>query len=421
MANLLVKLALLTLLVQSFVVSNVIKGLVPSYVFILLQLIKDSFAIFVRRLQVNVFPAVMIFLLGFAAYQLIGQACNALFPPSFADLPMRVLVSPEGPSQGLFRMSLFTQSMYLLTSVIFFLYIYNYLKIPQEADKIMRWTRTGVILYVAYGFVEFFGYLITGGSIDIISNRITGVDSHYGTFQTIQLGGVTIERMKSLAGEPSMFAFSVVPFFILAYYKKERIAWLLLIAALLSTSTTALLGLVIFLLIEGVLFKRFIKTALAAAVGITALILLFPDAVQALYTATVTKLALQDASGIDRFENFSSALTLFGNTDFLHKLFGHGFGYIRSTDGFSTLLVNTGMVGFLAYSAFFLYPLFRLRYDSDYRRGLLAATIVLYVTIMVSVPEFYYLHVWFFAALVWWEYTRRQNRPVASGEYTGAG
>ncbi|MDD4050943.1 MAG: hypothetical protein PHR28_03445, partial [candidate division Zixibacteria bacterium] len=75
MANLLVKLALLTLLVQSFVVSNVIKGLVPSYVFILLQLVKDSFAVFARRLQVNVFPAVMIFLLGFVAYQLVGQIC----------------------------------------------------------------------------------------------------------------------------------------------------------------------------------------------------------------------------------------------------------------------------------------------------------------------------------------------------------
>ncbi len=421
MKNLLVKLALLTLLVQSFVVSNVIKGLVPSYVFILLQLVKDSFAIFVRRLQVNVFPAVMIFLLGFVAYQLVGQACNALFPPSFADLPARVLVSPESPSQGLFRMSLFTQSMYLLTSVIFFLYIYNYLKIPREADKIMRWARTGVILYVAYGFVEFFGYLITGGSIDIFSNRITGVDSHYGTFQTIQLGGVAIERMKSLAGEPSMFAFSVVPFFILAYYRRERVAWLLLIAALLSTSTTALLGLALFLIIEAVLFKRFFKTAAAVAVGLTALILLFPQAVQALYTATVTKLTLQTASGIDRYENFSSALALFGDTDFLHKLFGHGFGYIRSTDGFSTLLVNTGAFGLLAYTTFFLYPLFRLRYDSDYHRGLLAATIVLYITIMVSVPEFYYLHVWFFAALVWREYISPQNRPMTTGAYIGAG
>jgi hypothetical protein len=420
MTHLLAKLALLTMLVQSFVVANVIKGLVPSYVFILLQLIKDSFAVFVRRLPVNVFPAVMTFLLGFAAYQMIGQLGNALFPPSFAALPARVLVSTEDPSQGLFRMSLFTQSMYLLTSVIFFLYIYKLLKLPLEADRIMRWAQTGVLLYVAYGFVEFFGFLLTGGSIDIISNRITGIDSHYGTFQTIRLGGVTIERMKSLAGEPSMFAFSVIPFFILAYYRRRKIAWLLLAAAVLSTSTTALLGLVLFLIIEGVWFKRFFKTAAVVAVGVTAVLVIFPQAIQAWYAATAAKLTLQTASGIDRFENFSSALTLFGNTDFLHRLFGHGFGYIRSTDGFSTLLANTGVVGFLAYSAFFLFPLFRLRYDSGYHRGLLAATVVLYVTIMVSVPEFYYLHVWFFAALVWREYMDRAESPAA-GAYTGAG
>jgi hypothetical protein len=420
MMYLLAILALATMLVQSFVVANVIKGLVPSYVFILLQLVKDLFIVFVRRLPVNVFPAMLVFLLGFCAYQLLGQLANALFPPSFAALPIRVLVSPEDPSQGMFRQSLFTQSMYLLTSVVFFLYVVKLLNIRLEADRIMRWVWTGVVLYVAYGFVEFLGFLFTGGSIDIISNRITGVDSHYGTFQTIQLGGVTIERMKSLAGEPSMFAFSVVPFFILAWHQRKKIAWLLLAAAVLSASTTALLGLALFVIIQGVLFKRFFKTAIAVAAAVAALLILFPQAVEAFYTATVVKLTLQTASGIDRFENFSSALAMFRDTDILHQLFGHGFGYIRSTDGFSTLLVNTGAFGFLAYSAFFLYPLFRLRYDTDYRRGLFAATVVLYAIIMVSVPEFYYLHVWFFAALLWREYLDRRERR-AIGTYAGAG
>jgi len=420
MTHLLVKLAGATMLVQSFVVANVIKGLVPSYIFILLQLVRDAFFVFVRRLPVNIFPALVTFLLGFAAYQALGQLANALFPPSFAALPIRVLVSPEDPSQGMFRMSLFTQSLYLLTSVVFFLYAVKLLNLRLEADRIMRWVWTGVILYVAYGFIEFFGFLVTGGSIDIISNRITGVDSHYGTFQTIQLGGVTIERMKSLAGEPSMFAFSVLPFFILAWQQRKKMAWLLLIAAVLSASTTALLGLAIFVIIQGVLFKRFFKTAIVVTAAVAALLILFPQAVEAFYNATVIKLTLQTASGIDRFENFSSALALFRDTDLLHQLFGHGFGYIRSTDGFSTLLVNTGAVGFLAYSAFFLYPLFRLRYDTEYRRGLFAATIALYAIIMVSVPEFYYLHLWLFAALVWREYLdRRPQRAI--GGYAGAG
>lgn len=404
MAYLFLIAALLTMLIQSFVVSTLIKGLVLSYVFMLLQLGKDSFAIFLRRLEVNVFPALLIFTLGFAAWQLLGQFGNALFPPSFVQLPARVLVSPEDPAQSLFRLSLLTQSLYLFTSVIFFLYLVNYLRLPGHVERILRLARLGVILFVAYGFLEFAGFLLAGRSLDFISNRITGVDSHFGTFQTISLGGVTIERMKSLAGEPSMFAFSVVPFFILAYYLKDRIRWLYLTAALLSTSTTALLGLALFGAIEAVAFRRFFKVALGVAVIFLIIVIAFPQAVGGFYDVTLKKLSLQDASGIDRYDNFSASVSFFLGADVWHQLFGHGFGYIRSTDGFSTLLVNTGAIGFLVFVFFFLYPVCRFRYDTPYRRGLASANIVIFVLIMISVPEFYYFHVWFFAALSWHEY-----------------
>jgi len=409
MPYLLLVAALLTMLIQSFVVSTIVKGLILSYVFILVQALVDLFRLPLRKATINIYPGLMLFVIGFVAYQALAQLLNVIYLPSFAELPMRVLVSPENPDVAVMRASLFTQSAYLITCVAFFLYVYKYIASGGAPERVIRIARIGVLAYVLYGFVEFTGFLITGGSVDFISNRITGVDSHYGTFQTITVGGFVIERMKSLAGEPSMFAFSIVPFVIFFYYLKDRIYLLLLVAALLSTSTTAILGLALFGLIEAVVFRRFFRVAGVAAAIVAIVVLVDPTIITSLADYTVTKLSLQNSSGIDRFDNLTSSLSLFAGSDFFHLLFGYGFGYIRSTDGFSTLLVNTGLFGLLMYGAFSLYPLLKLTYDSGYRKALLVSNVVLLILVMVSVPEFYYFHVWFLAALSWYEYLHRPN------------
>jgi len=114
-------------------------------------------------------------------------------------------------------------------------------------------------------------------------------------------------------------------------------------------------------------------------------------------------------SGINRFENLYNSLAFFFNSDVSHFLFGYGFGYIRSVDGFSTLLVNIGLVGFLAYTAFFTYPLTKLKYDSDYKKGLLVSNIVLMMMTYISVTEFYCFHIWFLAALTWYEFLKERS------------
>jgi hypothetical protein len=84
----------------------------------------------------------------------------------------------------------------------------------------------------------------------------------------------------------------------------------------------------------------------------------------------------------------------------LNQIFGIGFGYIRSTDLFSTLLVNTGVVGTVFISTLMLYPAFRLDWDP---RGMAlrqccAAT---WTMMMVSVPEFAYLAPWTLVAMAY--------------------
>ena len=127
-----------------------------------------------------------------------------------------------------------------------------------------------------------------------------------------------------------------------------------------------------------------------------------------LYDYTVSKLALADISSIDRFAKFTSHFDFFINSDLFHILLGYGFGYMHSPDGLSTLLVNTGLIGTCAFTMFFLYPVFKIPRNTDYRIGLFSALIISVILVLISVSEFYYIHMWFLGALAWHEYGKEQ-------------
>jgi hypothetical protein len=118
---------------------------------------------------------------------------------------------------------------------------------------------------------------------------------------------------------------------------------------------------------------------------------------------------LENDSGATRSALFANSMNIFGNSNIVHQLFGHGFGYIRSTDGLATLLVNVGIIGTIAYLVFTLYPFFRMPCNTEYRKALLLGSIVTIVTSFVSVSEFYFLHTWFFTALAWHEFYREKH------------
>ncbi|MEW6049515.1 MAG: hypothetical protein AB1644_00380 [Candidatus Zixiibacteriota bacterium] len=407
-------LSLLTMLVQSVVVATAIKGLLIPYLLILMQAAKGFILSVIERPRVQVVAPFVCFVAGFTVYVGISQLLNLAYAPRLDNL---VLVSLENANVTLLRSSLFTQGLYLTTCVLFFLYTLGYLKTVETTQPVMKLVRAGLVFFVAFGFYEFIGYLLTGGNVDFISNRITGDERTYSTFQTFDLAGLTIPRMKSLAGEASMFAFSVVPFVALFYFLRDRFWIVLLTAAVLSTSTTAYIGLFCLALFESLLARRLGKLLLGAMGLMATLWLVFPNTVASLVDFAMEKFRLEHMSGIDRMSNFQHAWQFFANSDILHMMFGYGFGYIRSTDGFTTLLVNVGVVGLIAFLWFLVYPVVRLGAQTPYHRGLLAATAVSVVMIMISVPEFYYLHVWLLAALAWFEYHKlstvsRANRPM---------
>lgn len=405
--DLLLKIAIFTMFIHTFVISTIIKGLTIYSVVTILKFLKDSL------LKSTHLRALSYFLAIFVCFQLLSQLFNLWFQPEFWDIPFKLMVSLEDPSVYLFRKSLFTQSMYLITCVIFFLFTMEYLNKKNGIETLLRITWWGIFLYVAYGFYEFVGFLLTGENVDFISNRIVKVDKLFASFQILHLGGITIQRMDSLAAEPSMFAYSLIPFTILFYYLKNRIYILLIIALLLSTSTTAIVGIVLFILIDSIFFRKSLELSISIVLIISVVQIMFKDVLLEFWNFFFGKLTMTEGTGVlsslERISFFKSSFNYFLKSDIFHQLFGYGFGYIRSTDTFSTLLVNVGLIGAVAYILFIIYPFFKIPLNSDYRRGLFISSIVLLIITLISVTELYFYHIWFLAALSWYEYLKFKN------------
>jgi len=103
---------------------------------------------------------------------------------------------------------------------------------------------------------EWLYFLVFGESGDFLSNRTYSGgdlfgDVHTGSwFHTIHLGPLTVQRLKSLAGEPSMYAFAILPFWIYALHTHRTFTHVLLFMTLLLTSTTALLGIFVYFFVR---------------------------------------------------------------------------------------------------------------------------------------------------------------------------
>jgi hypothetical protein len=214
-----------------------------------------------------------------------------------------------------------------------------------------------------------------------------------------------------------MYALTVLPFWIYCIHTHRRWLGLLLLATLLLTaSTTALLGIVLYVAYRLLRFGPGDRVAVAGALalGAGALAILAGNefASDAFKKIVLSKLSLESFSGSVRLANFQASIDAFSGAPLLTQLFGFGFGYARSADMLSTILINLGAVGLAATVAVFFYPVVALR--GGYREeGLRAAQIVLFVTLMVSVPEFSYLSIWLFLGMAYRQLDLQRERRRA--------
>jgi hypothetical protein len=267
---------------------------------------------------------------------------------------------------------------------------------------------------------------MTGRAGDFISNRPFGTEfrNNDGTsadgsvtgsaFQLIDVGGFTMQRLKSLTGEPSMYALSMFPFWVYfnATSKRRLPVWIIGTSLLMSTSSTAFIGYVVYQLIR---IRKIGSIHPIKAMGGTLLLLvvayLARDYIADLFQQLVLdKLDGHNVSGVERSGLFRASMDMWTEGSLANQLFGVGFGYIRSTDLFSTLLVNTGIVGTILVSTLILYPAFKLDWSAE-GMALRQCCVTTWVMMMISVPEFSYLAPWTFIAIA---YARLRTIKIAA-------
>ncbi|WP_244816806.1 hypothetical protein [Caballeronia sp. Lep1P3] len=329
--------------------------------------------------------------------------------PFDVDFSKIQLVDDKDPVTFIMRKSMFTQSIYVAAVVLYAGYVYYYYKPRWD-----QWLLAAVTLFAIYGMYEVVYYVLTGSPGDFISNRAFGDQFGRGivrsdgtvngsSFQVMSVGGMSIQRLKALTGEPSMYAMSIFPFWVYfnATSRLRWPVWIIGVSLIMSTSSTVLIGYAVFALIR---MRKIGINPIKALVGLLLVGLvafILQDYIADLFQQMVLdKLEGKNESGSDRAMLFLESLRLWLHASPFNQLFGIGFGYIRSTDLFSTLLVNTGVVGLVGISVLMLYPAFKLDWDP---RGIAlrqccAAT---WTMMMVSVPEFAYLAPWTFVAMAY--------------------
>ncbi|SAK90685.1 hypothetical protein AWB75_06346 [Caballeronia catudaia] len=392
--------------VTSFLVMPSIQGTTIGYLMCFLSV--PLVLLFGGRARKNwmrfVFAAIVVWVIMLCTSQFADVM--APFDPDFSKI---VLVDDKDPFTFLMRKSMFTQSAYVAAVVLYAAYVYHYYKPTWD-----QWLLAAITLFALYGMFEVAYYIVTGQPGDFISNRAFGDQFGKGivrsdgtvngsSFQQIDIKGFPIQRLKALTGEPSMYAMSIFPFWIYfnATSRLRWPVWVIGLSLLMSTSSTVLIGYAVYSLIR---MRKLGINPVKALIGLFVLCViayLLQDYIADLFQQMVMdKLEQKNESGSGRMLLFLESMRLWFHAAPLNQLFGIGFGYVRSTDLFSTLLVNTGVVGTMFISGLMLFPAFKLDWDP---RGmaLRQCCVATWTMMMVSVPEFAYLAPWTLVAMAY--------------------
>ena len=377
----------------SFVISNSFKGTTPAFIF---SLVSFPLVLLASKRHRGLYLYSLVFLIvPYLILQLFSQTSFAF--SSVSDFRNLILVSDD--VNPFTRSSLLTQSIYLLCSFLLFVFvIIFYDKRLHEKYLVMS-----LNVFVSVGLIFWIFFILFGYNGDFISNReYSDGLINPGQFQPILLGNIWISRFVSLTGEPSMYVFSILPYLIYTNhlgYKKT--ALYILMSLLLTLSGTFITGMC-FYVISLFMFSFKKRLLLYSVVAITLILLLFivSSAFRIIiYEVLISKLLQESDSGLDRFLSIFNHLSFYFNLPFPLMLFGMGFGFIRSPDMFSTLLVNTGITGFILFSTLLLYPVFALKNSLKEDVGVKCGLFTTYFIMMISVSEYSYPSLWLFVGI----------------------
>src|SRR5271165_2184049 len=280
--------------VTSFVLIPSMQGTVPAY---MLAFVSAFFVIMSRdggqlNFQRTRYFTVALLVAGIWLLLFCGSQLGHLLSNrrDFGDMS---LINP-GDTRVVFRSALFTQTLYLaacLGIALFFRFFFR--------AEWMRYVLWGGWFLALYGIYEWLFFLVFQRPGDFIVNRTTGADLHTGSWsQVIQLGSLSLLRIKSTFGEPSFFSAGVIPYMFLALeYKRKWLSAALLFCIVFSTSSSAFAAFPVALLLHS-FFQRKLSVSIAVvillfAAAFATLYFVFPDTYDGMFTS---KLNGQNAS-----------------------------------------------------------------------------------------------------------------------------
>jgi hypothetical protein len=338
----------------------------------------------------------------FIVLNLLAQVHVYVFSVSLN--PSLRLTDMADPGKTLLRSTLFGQTIYLFAGILCYLYLKYY-----ATTSHIRYLYIGLRILVVLGFLEFILFQLTGVNGDLITNRVFNYKPGSGSlFQTITLGGHRMQRIKSLTGEPSMFAFSLVPFWILCIPLKRYLDFGLFgLALLLSFSTSAYLGMIILIFGACVADRRLLKPMLyilpVCVLVLVGLYFFSPAINKLVHSVFIDKFSGTNQSGSERSGYFLNQFNFWKDQlNVIGKFIGIGFGYVRSTDFLSTLLVNNGIIGVCLFTWFYFKHAFVRLKNVQFKKYYVISLVATFLILMGSVPEFAYLSLWILLSLPFW-------------------
>jgi O-antigen ligase len=320
----------------------------------------------------------------------------------------------------LFRLRNITQIVYLVYGVLLAILVAFRNSTLRQLLGSVRIFLISAIFVSAWGFLQFFCSLFNLAYPAFIFNS-SATGSAQGYLDTLEDLGIS--RISSVATEPSTFAACLLVAFVLVLFSLtrnltviskgwDRFALIIIFGALMiSTSTTAYLGLAAVLVIYLAFLKqtKFLRrkhivalVALAGLIGLT--IALFSPARDIFISLVVGK--GETYSGIARAYSVALAAQYF----LQYPILGLGWGSVTSKDLVFKLLSNTGLLGFSAFS-FFLISLLRRLWRASRAVGivnpewkwwstcLLGACLVMVFTNLTAGFDFVFEYLWFLLGL----------------------
>lgn len=212
--------------ITSVLVIPSIQGTLPAYFFAFLSIL----VVLLTKQRVTqwrtYFTRLSVILFVYLFLAIISQALNSFTNnPAFVGI---LLVDNFDATTTVFRSTFFTQSLYLFAGILTFLFVRNYYNASWD-KSIFR----AAVVFAVFGLYEFAYFLIFREYGDFLTNRTFGEhDTINLGNQLMTIGSLTFQRVNGLALEPSMFAFTLLPFWIYSLFVGRKFISMILFVAL---------------------------------------------------------------------------------------------------------------------------------------------------------------------------------------------